>query len=250
MQFIKLAFSLFLIFFLSISASFANDSKLQSAIESDIRSGEDKARDTSRKPAETLEFFGVTETSNVLELIPGGGWYTKILGTYLKESGQLSVAIGADAERLQLEENDLEHVKIIGEDFELTSTDIHRGIRDVVGSSFGEEEFDLVLTFRNIHNLSEQGRAFVNTAVFNALKPGGVYGVIDHTKRHMESFDTERWRRVDPVQVIKEMLEIGFVFEDYSDLHARPNDGLIYDSTHESINRDSDRFTLKFRKPL
>ena len=241
--------SLFVISMLCASPSFAVDAKLQSAIDSDIRSDEDKARDASRKPAETLEFFGVTSSSKVLELIPGGGWYTKILGNYLKDTGELSVAIGATEERLKLAENNLEHVKIIGEDFTMVSTELHRGIRDVEGSSLGEAEFDIVLTFRNVHNMTEKGREVVNKAVFNALKPGGVYGVIDHTKRHMEAFDSERWRRVDPVQMIKEMQAVGFVFEDYSDIHARPNDGLIYDSTHESINRDSDRFTLKFRKP-
>ena len=232
------------------SPNWAVDAKLMSAIESDIRSDEDKARDTSRKPAETLEFFGVQADSKVLELIPGGGWYTKILANYLKDSGEISVAINATAERLSLKENNMEHVKIVGQDFNMVPTELHRGIRDVQGSSFGENEFDVVLTFRNIHNMSEQGRALVNKAVFDALKPGGVYGVIDHTKRHMQSFDPERWRRVDPVLTIKELQEIGFVFEDYSDIHARPHDELIHDSTHESINRDSDRFTLKFRKPL
>lgn len=230
--------------------SWAADEKLLSAVASEIRSDEDKARDESRKPVETLEFFEVKADSNVLELIPGGGWYTKILGNYLRDSGQLSVAIGASDERLKLADNNLEHVNIIGDDFEMVATELHRGIRDIKGSTLGDNEFDIVLTFRNMHNLSEQGRALVNEAVFKALKPGGTYGVIDHTKRHMEAYDDERWRRVDPVLVIKELLTIGFEFEDYSDLHARPEDGLIYDSTHKSINKDSDRFTLKFKKPL
>ena len=247
---IKIAFSLLFVYLICPTPSFAVDANLIQALESDIRSDDDKARDASRKPAETLEFFGVSSDSKVLELIPGRGWYTKILGTYLKDSGELSVAIGATEERLQLKENGLEHVKIIGEDFDMVSTELHRGIRDVTGGSLGEDQFDIVLTFRNIHNMSKQGREVVNKAVFDALKPGGVYGVIDHTKRHMEAFDSERWRRVDPVEVIYELQAIGFIFEDYSDIHARPKDTLVHDSTHESINRDSDRFTLKFSKPL
>lgn len=246
----KTTISLLCVYLLCASPTFAIDADLTAALESDIRSDDDKARDESRKPAETLEFFGVQSNSTVLELIPGGGWYTKILGNYLKQSGELSVAIGATEERLKLSDNNLEHVQIIGEDFEMVSTELHRGIRDVTGGSLGDNEFDFVLTFRNIHNMSEQGRDFVNKAVFEALKPGGVYGVIDHTKRHMQAFDSERWRRVDPVQVIHELQTIGFVFEEYSDLHARPHDTLEHDSTHESINRDSDRFSLKFRKPL
>lgn len=66
----------------------------------------------------------------------------------------------------------------------------------------------------------------------------------------MEAFGSERWRRVDPVEVIYELQAIGFIFEDYSDIHARPKDTLVHNSTHDSINRDSDRFTLKFSKPL
>ena len=237
-------------YFCSAAQAWAISPELQSAIDSEIRSSKDKSRDYSRKPGETLEFFEVKNDSNVLELIPGGGWYTKILGTYLAENGKLSVAIGATTERLKLEENDLQHVTIIGEDFKMVETEIHGGIRDVEGGTLGDNEFDTVLTFRNMHNMSESGRALVNKAVFNALKPGGIYGVIDHTRRHMEPFDKERWRRMDPVLVIKELESIGFIFEDYSDLHARPDDTLMYDSTHESIARDSDRFTLKFRKPL
>jgi predicted methyltransferase len=65
----------------------------------------------------------------------------------------------------------------------------------------------------------------------------------------MEAFNAETWRRVDPVLIIKEMLDAGFEFVDYSDLHAIANDGLVHDTTHESLKTNSDRFTLKFRKP-
>lgn len=227
----------------------ASDKHLESALDNAIRSDGDKARDINRKPAETLRFFEVKHDSKVLELVPGGGWYTKILANYLRDEGELYVAIGAKPERLKLKENKLEHVTIIDTDFKTTSSEQHPGIRDVTGSDFSVAQFDVVLTFRNMHNFTEAGRAVINKAAFNALKPGGVYGVIDHTKRHMEVYDDERWRRVDPVQIIKELVAIGFEFDDYSTLHARPADGLIYDSTDESIKRNSDRFTLKFRKP-
>lgn len=233
---------------LSNVAAYADQEALSKALASDIRSDKDKARDSSRKPAETLAFFEVNADSKVLELMPGGGWYTKILGNYLRDEGELYVAIGAREGRLGLKANNLEHVKIIGTDFELNNTG-KRGIFDAKGSSFGVEGLDVALTFRNVHNLSEQGRAVINKAVYEALKPGGIYGIIDHTKRHMEADSDDLWRREDPVQIIKETLQQGFEFVDYSTIHARPDDKLIYDSTHSSIDRDSDRFTLKFRKP-
>ncbi|NND00880.1 MAG: class I SAM-dependent methyltransferase [Gammaproteobacteria bacterium] len=243
----KLLF-LSLIAMFAIQSASAGNPVMESALNADIRSADDKARDASRKPAETLAFFEVTPESRVLELMPGGGWYTKILGNYLKEKGALYVGIGANPERLKLADNQLEHVKIVAADVKLKPTEL-RGTYDGVVDSFGVNDLDVVLTFRNMHNLSESARLSINKAVFESLKPGGIYGIIDHTKRHMEAYSEERWRRVDPVQMIKEVQSVGFVFEDYSDLHARAADKLIYDSTHESIGRDSDRFTLKFRKP-
>lgn len=224
------------------------DASMEAALNSDIRSADEKARDASRKPAETLAFFEVSPDSKVLELMPGGGWYTKILANYLKDSGALYVAIGATPERLKLIENKLDQVKIIGKNIKLNSPETSR-FYDASEDGFEESEFDVALTFRNMHNLSLAGRKALNMSIFDALKPGGIYGVIDHTRRHMEADSDERWRRVDPVQMILELESVGFEFDDYSALHSRPADTLIYDSTHESINRDSDRFTLKFRKP-
>jgi predicted methyltransferase len=66
----------------------------------------------------------------------------------------------------------------------------------------------------------------------------------------MEPYAVERWRRVDPVRIIKEALDAGFELEAWSDLHARAEDGLVHDSVHPAIDKYSDRFTLKFRKPV
>ena len=81
------------------------------------------------------------------------------------------------------------------------------------------------------------------------LKRGGIYGIIDHTKRHNEPDSQETWRRLDPVKVIKEVEAAGFEFVDYTGMHYRPDDELKYDTIRPSINRYSDRFTLKFRRP-
>ena len=107
----------------------------------------------------------------------------------------------------------------------------------------------MALTFRNLHDFSPESRKLLNTQVFKALKSGGIYGVVDHTRRHMEPYDAERWRRLDPVVVIKELQDLGFVFVDYSDLAYQPNDELKLDSTNPALNRNSDNFTLIFRKP-
>ena len=107
----------------------------------------------------------------------------------------------------------------------------------------------MVLTFRNQHNFDPESRNRVNTQVFKALRSGGLYGVVDHTRRHMEKLDNENVRRIDPVLVIKEMLDIGFEFVDFSDLHFRADDELEYEVGRHTVTGNTDRFTLLFRKP-
>ena len=107
----------------------------------------------------------------------------------------------------------------------------------------------MVLTFRNLHNFDASSRELMDKAVFTALKRGGLYGVVDHTRRHMQKNDSENRRRMDPVLAIKEIEAAGFEFVDYSDLHYRPDDELRYEVGRHSVTGNTDRFTLLFRKP-
>ena len=89
----------------------------------------------------------------------------------------------------------------------------------------------------------------MNAQVFKALKSGGLYGVVDHTRRHMEPETPENRRRIDPVLVVKEMLEQGFEFVGYSDLHYRADDELRFEVGRRTVTGNTDRFTFLFRKP-
>jgi len=222
--------------------------EVQKAMASPIREDADRLADSYRKPDQALAFFGLKNDMRVLELIPGGGYYTKILGQVLADKGKLYLGAGGENVADKLAGWGLTKVEVLDDKFVSTRTDI-RGYNSVAPFSFPVKDLDMALTFRNMHNMSPDGRKVLNTAVFNALKSGGIYGVVDHTRRHMEPYIEERWRRVDPVAMIKELQDVGFVFVDYSDLAAQPNDNLTLDSTHESLNRNSDNFTLKFRKP-
>jgi predicted methyltransferase len=113
----------------------------------------------------------------------------------------------------------------------------------------GVTDADMFITVRNLHDYSQESRPVMHAGVFAALKPGGIYAIEDHTRRHNDPGGIEIWRRIDPVQMIKEVEAAGFEFVDYSNLHFRPDDSLQFDTTRPSINRNSDRFTLKFRKP-
>lgn len=222
---------------------------IEKALASPIRTAEERARDNpERKPVQTLEFFGLKPDMTVIEVMPGAGWYTKVLGQVLADKGTLHVSVGASRLEPRLKEWGLDKVKVSDGKF-VTKPSGQRGVFDAETIEIPVKNADLVLTFRNVHNMTPNARALLNKAVFDALKPGGVYGIVDHTRRHNEPTSPENWRRIDPVVVIKEALDAGFVFEAFSDLHYRPDDELKYDSQRPSIAGYSDRFTLKFRKP-
>ncbi len=224
--------------------------KIQAAIHSEVRSDADKARDENRKPVQTLEFFGLEEDMRVLELVPEGGWYTKILAPVLADKGQLYLAIGTRQLGDLLERSPaLGKAKVLPLKVSFEPTE-HRGIFKLGEFTLGVEDIDLALTFRNLHNFDEPSQQHIHQAVFEALKPGGRYGIIDHTRRHNEPFATERWRRLDPVTVIRQVEQAGFEFVDSSDLHYRPDDELRYDTTRKTVRHNSDRFVLLFQKPL
>lgn len=237
-------------FSVSSLADEATETLIKEAMKAPIRTAADTERDRNRRPAETLAFFGMTSDMKVLELLPGGGWYTKILAPTLADDGELYVAMGTGRVKDNLLNQDgFDKVRVLDIDPGFERSD-NFGLFNLNNDvDFGETGFDMVLTFRNAHNLTPEGRAKMNAAVFKALKSGGVYGVVDHTARHMEPLTAENRRRLDPVVMIKEALAAGFEFEDFSDLHYRPDDELRYEVGRKSVTGNSDRFSLKFRKP-
>lgn len=216
---------------------------LENAINNELRSVEEKARDINRKPLETLSFFGLKQNMTIIELLPGGGWYSKILTKAVEEEGHYFAAIGTDRLTKVLP------VNTTGKTSEFIKQDGAGYIYDIAEIDLQKSNVDMVLTFRNAHNFNSATRTRLNQAVFKALKSGGIYGIVDHTKRHMEPATDATWRRLDPVLVIEEAVKAGFIFDGFSDIHARAEDALKYDTRHESLINESDRFTLKFRKP-
>ena len=222
---------------------------LREAMNSPERSQADKDRDRNRKPIETLQFFQLEPDMRVLEIIPGGGWYTQLLAPVLADEGKLFAALGTGRIKAMQDEGKLTSVEIL----DVSSDAIVReegdrriGLKDF---KLDVKNIDLVLTFRNLHNLNEAGRKAMNDEMFRVLKKGGLYGVVDHTRRHMQSDSSENWRRMDPVLAIKEIEASGFEFVDFSDLHYRYDDELVYEVGRRSVSGNTDRFTLLFRKP-
>jgi len=221
---------------------------LTEAMKSDIRTEAEIDRDRNRRPVQTLDFFGITPEMKVLELIPGGGWYTKLLAPVLRDEGELYVAIGTSRVKSNLlPMSGLDKIKVLEPKVEIGEGE--EFLRTINEFTLSEKGFDAALTFRNMHNFDAQGRKNINDAVFKALKKGGIYGIVAHTRRHMEPITGENRRRADPVTIIKELLDAGFVFEGYSALHRKPDDELRYEVGRKSVTGNSDRFTLLFKKP-
>ncbi|MGB5739364.1 MAG: hypothetical protein WBM54_08445 [Woeseia sp.] len=231
------------------SADEQTEQKVRAAMASEIRTAAEVDRDANRKPVETLAFFGLQDDMRVLELLPGGGWYTKLLAPVLRDKGKLYVSIGTRgvSENL-LTQPGFDKVEALEIDAAL-SRDGEFGTNNIGPFDFGVKNLDMVLTFRNMHNFTPAGRANINAAVFKSLRSGGVYGVVDHSRRHMEPMTRENRRRADPVEIVKEALDTGFEFVGYSDLHYRPDDELRYEVGRKTVTGNTDRFTFLFRKP-
>ena len=138
------------------------DDKVDAAMKAEGRPAADVARDRNRRPLQTLKFFGLEDDMRVLELLPGGGWYTRILAPVLAENGTLYVALGTG----RVAENiaplpGFENLEV------LETTDNTRrpeGERLYVMDEFefGVSDLDMILTFRNVHNFAEQGLSLIH----------------------------------------------------------------------------------------
>ena len=251
----------------------ATSAALDAAIAGEHRSEENKARDKYRHPKETLEFFGFRSDMTVVEIWPGGGWYTEIIAPALKDSGKLYAAqysvnpaygyqrryFGAFLSKLGANQD------IYGA-VEITTLDFPDGLNIAPAGSA-----DMVLTFRNAHNwvnpgYGEGAAALSFKVMFDALKPGGVLGVVDHRWPDAKTEDPKAENGyVSEERIIALAKAAGFELAARSDLNRNPNDNHEHPNGVWSLppsmamgdeDRDqylaigeSDRMTLKFVKP-
>jgi predicted methyltransferase len=226
----------------------ATRAKIEAALAAPNRPEKDASRDENRQPVETLEFFGLRGDMKIVELIPGGGWYTRILAAVVRDEGELSVAYGTSRVEEKIIGGDgFDKINVAASDAKLYRAEGAR-LYSLEKADLETRKSDMVFTFRNYHNFDEAGRTAMNEAAHQALKSGGIYAVVDHTRRHMEGDDTENRRRFDPVKAIMEIQSAGFELVDYATLHARPDDELRYEVGRKSVTGNTDRWTLKFRK--
>ena len=239
-------------------------SDFDAVLAGDQRSAENRARDVYRHPAETLAFFGLKPDMTVVELWPGGGWYTEILAPLAKSGGGTLYA-AAPWER------GLNRIK----EWQGANADLYGGIKLAEFPNAGtnpkvpDASADVVLTFRNVHNWRFGGAD--NTAnafkqIFAMLKPGGTLGVVDH--RLNESDDAAKEEKsgyMKESSIIAFAEAAGFKLAGKSEINANPKDTKDYEKgvwtlppvlREGEVDRakyvaigESDRMTLKFVKP-
>ena len=238
------------------------DPALIAVVNGAHRSDARKARDQYRHPVETLTLFGLKPDMTVVELWPFGGWYTEILAPYLREHGKYyGATVAPDDKGLGRYRAAYEKELASKPDLydRVTVTDLEPGKSEIapVGTA------DMVVTFRNIHNWDREGMSEgVFKEVHKALKPGGIFGVVEH--RADSGKEGKQPGYVDEDRVIKRVEAAGFKLVAKSEINANPKDTKDYPGGVWTLppnfregdkNRDkytaigeSDRFTLKFVK--
>lgn len=255
----------------SFSPSQAGDeiSTLPQIIAGAHRSAEHKARDKYRHPQQTLEFFEIKDDMAVVEIWPGSGWYTEILAPYLKKHGKLYAAhFSADAEEPYFKKSLKEYKAKLKERPDLYGkvelTELQPPEKQKIAP---DGSVDRVLTFRNIHNWMKNGQApAVFNAMYKALKPGGILGIVEHRnspKKPQDSAAASGYVSED--YVIALARKAGFEFLGKSEINANSKDTKNYpegvwtlppslklkqqDRKKYLEIGESDRMTIKFIKP-
>jgi predicted methyltransferase len=248
----------------------AADAALATAIAGAWRDPRNTARDVHRHPQQTLDFFGVEPGQTVIEITPGGGWYAEILAPYLRDDGRYVAAVWDDAipgqPKYRYDLNKSLRAKFAGNAAVFGAPDVR--VFDPKAPVFGAANAaDVVLTFRNAHNWVSDGNAdaYFN-AFFAALKPGGVLGVVDHRAKPGTDLATmKKSGYLTEALVIDLAQAAGFVLEAKSEVNANPRDTADHpngvwtlppsndhdaadDAKYKAIG-ESDRMTLRFRKP-
>lgn len=252
--------------------------KLDSVLAGAHRNDANKARDQYRHPKETLGFFGLAPGQTVIEITPGGGWYTEILAPVLKGEGTFIGAI-------------IDPASVASEGAKAYYTKGNQALRDKLAANpelYGEAQLvefnmstpnfgadgsaDLVVTFRNVHNwVGQDAVQGMFNGFFKVLKPGGVLGVVEHRAKADDTRDVKELAKTGyfpEAAVIEMATAAGFQLVEKSDINANPADTKDHpngvwtlpptnqvegiaeaDQAKYKAIGESDRMTLKFVKP-
>jgi predicted methyltransferase len=222
---------------------------IAAALSDPSRPAADMVRDNDRRPGDVLAFAGVRPGAKVADLIPGGGYFTRILSKAVGPRGRVFAYVPDELTKLAKREP---AVNAIARDPAYSNVTV---VLNTLPNFATPEKLDLVFTAQNYHDMHDKfmgpaNLSVVNRQIFKALKPGGVYLVIDHAADAGSGLrDTETLHRIDPAVVKAEVTAAGFIFEGESRVlrnSADPRRANVYDP---GIRGKTDQFVYKFRKP-
>jgi predicted methyltransferase len=235
----------------ALAKSVAIPKAISAAVADPARPQADRDRDADRKPAECISFAGLKPGQRIADLIPGGGYFTRIFSGVVGAKGQVFAV--APPKRPDAPPDRPEPSAAVT----AIAADPHYKNVTVSVVKVAElklpEKLDMVWTSQNyhdVHNVKDIDVGAFNKAVFDSLKPGGIYIVIDHATEKGAGFTaTSTLHRSDPDAVKAEVMAAGFEFAGSSDVIANPADDHKTAVFEKGLHDKTDRYVLKFRKP-
>jgi predicted methyltransferase len=236
----------------AVMAEAKSSPAIEAAVADKARPAADTARDAARKPAEMLEFAGVKPGDTIVDLIPGGGYFTRIFSKAVGPKGTV-YAVGGPARPVTDPANPPPKPaqdQIAADPNYANVKSLHMPL---AGGVKLPTQADVVWTAQNYHDVKNAPNidmtAF-NKAIYDSLKPGGVFVVLDHVANPDTPNVTSTLHRVDPAVVKKEVESAGFKFEGESKALRNPADDHTTKSTADGpLRGHTDQFVYKFRKP-
>jgi predicted methyltransferase len=224
---------------------------IAAAVADPARPEADRQRDANRKPVETLEFTGVKPGDVVAELLPGSGYFTRIFSKVVGPSGHVYALVPAPAADAPADMPDFAaRVKALAAEPNYANVSV---VVEPFSQLKAPVPVDLLWTSQNyhdLHNFPGLDVGVFNQMVYDSLKPGGIYLILDHeAEAGSGTRDTATLHRIDVQTVTQEVLAAGFVLAGSSELLHRPADSHTVKVFDPSVRGKTDQFILKFRKP-
>jgi predicted methyltransferase len=224
---------------------------LSQALRAQERDLSDRLRDPVRKPIDVLEFLGVEQGMTVLDVYAAGGYFTLVLSKAVGLSGRVYAqntprGLNFEEDRSDVTQGEALEAKIRDNNL----INVVRVDRPVAAMDLPPSSLDVVLVsqvFHDYYNGNPRRAQAMLAALMGALKPGGVLGIIDHNGQ--PGLDNRRLHRIPKADAIAAIEQAGFVLDAESDLLAAPDDNYRRSIFDPILNRTTDQFLLRFRKP-
>lgn len=224
---------------------------ITAALSDTARPHDQVEQDASRHPAALIAFAGVKPGDRIADYMPGNGYFTRLFSRIVGQQGQVYAYVPTQ-QLANCDPSETAGTLALNEDRRYSNVLVVTGASDQFSPP---EKLDVVWTAQNYHDFHDKFMvptdvAKLNAAIFKALKPGGVYLIIDHAASPGSGLrDTETLHRIDPDTIRSEVSQAGFVFEGQSDVLRNPQDSHTLLVFNPAIRHKTDQVVFRFRKP-